>query len=131
MKSRVVVTGLGLVCAAGNNIKSFSKNVIEGISCFSRVNDSRLEPEDIGAICCNLPNCHVKSALKKIFGSIDKKAVDVSSVIGYAESTIPLISLAYTLYDPKFEIDKNKNYILSVFSSPKGFNTSLIIKKGL
>jgi len=42
MRNRVVITGMGVVCSAGNNCLSFSRSIQEGTPCFSKVTHPHL-----------------------------------------------------------------------------------------
>ena len=68
-------------------------------------------------------------ALENLGRYSDKTLLDVSPVIGNAQTSLPLITLAYALKKSLFGKSNDKKYILSVFSSQVGFNSAVILKK--
>jgi len=86
---------------------------------------------DISLVCCRA-NCRQElEAVSSVVGPLDGKMVDVSPVLGVAESAQPLLSLAYVLGISRVECQGNTNYILCSFSSPQGANSAVVIDKGL
>lgn len=42
MRKRVVVTGMGVISSAGSSVESFTRSLVKGSSCFSKIPDPRL-----------------------------------------------------------------------------------------
>lgn len=56
-------------------------------------------------------------------------AIDLTDSIGDTESVSSLMNLSYLLYNQHFDIEGDKNYILSLSSDEDGANSVFIIKK--
>jgi len=85
---------------------------------------------DIGAVCCNRDNPRETGAVWAVTGKRDDLIIDVSPVLGFAEATAPLFSLACVLLDSSLRTWRDKKYILLVFSSSHGVNCAAILQKG-
>jgi 3-oxoacyl-[acyl-carrier-protein] synthase II len=85
---------------------------------------------DIGVVCCNRGNVRETEAVHAVIGKRDDCIIDVSPVLGFAEATAPLFTLAYALLDSSLRTWRDKKYILLVFSSSHGVNCAVVIQKG-
>lgn len=85
---------------------------------------------DIGAVCCNSGNPRETEAIPSVIGKRDDCIIDVSPILGFAEATAPLFSLAFALLDSSLRTWHDNKYILLVFSSSHGVNCAVVIQKG-
>ena len=85
---------------------------------------------DIGAVCCNRGNPRETGAILAVIGKRDDCIIDVSPMLGFAEATAPLFTLAYALLDSSLRTWHDNKYIFVVFSSSHGVNCAVVIQKG-
>lgn len=102
---------------------SMHKNIINALEI------AEITYEDIGVICCMKNDKRIMQTLKNIGIYEDKTFLDVSDIIGNAQTTLPLMTMAYALNNSQFGNVRNRKYILSVFTSQIGFNSAVILKK--
>ena len=87
-----------------------------------------IEPAMIGTVCCPANHPLLRAALTALPGALQNRIIDVSPWIGSAESAGSLFSLVYALHESEVEKNRGNKYILSVFASPQGAFSVVIVQ---
>ncbi len=123
---------LASLCSTAYSTKINSEDDPVALLC-STIDDSlrqaNIAASELSCICCNLKNEHETAAISRILQTDDCHRIDTASQLGFAEATLPLYNLAYSLLGSGFGYASSKNYILVVFSSDDGINCSTVIRK--
>jgi len=93
------------------------------------LSQAKILASEVACVCCNLHNELEKSVISYVMQTNDLRRIDTAPQLGFAEATLPLYNLAYSLLGSGIEYAATKNYILVVFSSDYGTNCSTVIRK--
>ena len=100
-KRRVVITGMGIVSPAGNDIESFWKTLTEGVSCAGAITKF-----DATGFECRIA-CEVKGFNPEAY--VDRKAARrMDTFVQYAVAASNQALKASSLLDPAGKLDQNK-----------------------
>jgi 3-oxoacyl-[acyl-carrier-protein] synthase II len=126
---------LGHLCSAeystetGDCMKPDTTTRVLQDTIISALEKAGVGSADIGAVCCNRANHRETEAVGAVIGKRDDCIIDISPVLGFAEATAPLFTLAYALLDSSLRTRHDNKYILLVFSSSHGVNCAVVIQK--
>jgi 3-oxoacyl-[acyl-carrier-protein] synthase II len=91
------------------------------------LSEAGITPKDVGIVCLNKGNAREAGVVRSMFG-VEVETIDVSAAVGLAETSFPLLNLAYGILHPSLEGKGKENYILSLFCSANGSNVAVIAK---
>jgi 3-oxoacyl-[acyl-carrier-protein] synthase III len=94
------------------------------------LDQAEITADDVGLICRNAENDREDHAICAIVGNRKVPTLDLSSKLGYAESSALLLTLAYALQNSFLQDPQSREYILVVFASSHGVNCVMVIHKG-
>jgi 3-oxoacyl-(acyl-carrier-protein) synthase len=93
------------------------------------LSNAGIGPGEVASVCCRTNDYREREALVSVFGTADRPVIDVSTTVGSADSTLPLLSLAFSIWERPVGRLEEKKYILAYFSSPQGVSSAIVFEK--